>query len=159
MKKSDLTEMEGTIGNQSEQLNQSKLLHGKVAVIFGAGGATGSQVAREFSKERATVFLSGRHLPSVKSVVKEIRTSQGKINAAQVDALNGNAVTTYLGDVVNQAGNVDIVFNAMGLQPVEHDYGKDTIELSYENFIVPMTTCIGSNFSLTCDIRRTSSKR
>ena len=37
-------------------------LNGKVAVIFGAGGATGSQTAREFSKEGATVFLSGRTL-------------------------------------------------------------------------------------------------
>jgi hypothetical protein len=44
------------------QLYESKQLNGKVAVIFGAGGATGSQTAREFSKEGATVFSSGRTL-------------------------------------------------------------------------------------------------
>jgi NADP-dependent 3-hydroxy acid dehydrogenase YdfG len=57
------------------QLDESRLLYGKVAAIFGVGGAIGSQVAREFSKEGATVFLSGKHLSSVESVVKEIRTS------------------------------------------------------------------------------------
>ena len=50
------------------QLYENKQLEGKVAVIFGAGGATGSQVAREFSKEGATVFLSGRHLSSVEKI-------------------------------------------------------------------------------------------
>jgi hypothetical protein len=42
--------------NQSQRLNESKLLHDKVAVIFGAGGAVGSQFAREFSKKGATFF-------------------------------------------------------------------------------------------------------
>ena len=70
------------------QLYENKQLEDKVAVIFGAGGATGSQVAREFSKEGATVFLSGRHLPSVEKIVGEILTYQGKAHAAEVDALN-----------------------------------------------------------------------
>ena len=33
------------------QKYESRQLKGKIAVIFGAGGATGSQIAREFSKE------------------------------------------------------------------------------------------------------------
>jgi NADP-dependent 3-hydroxy acid dehydrogenase YdfG len=37
----------------------------KIAGVFGAGEAIGSQVAWEFSKEEATVFLSGRHLSSM----------------------------------------------------------------------------------------------
>jgi 3-oxoacyl-[acyl-carrier protein] reductase len=144
MKKSNMTEMKMTAENQFEQ---NKLLHDKVAVMFGAGGATGSQVAREFSKEGATMFLSGRHLSSVESIVKEISTSsQGKAQAAEVDALNEKAVNAYLDDVVEQAGKVDIVFNAMGLQPDEYDNGKATIELSYEKFMIPITTYTASNF-------------
>ena len=61
MKKSSVTEMKMTAENQFEQ---RELLDDSVAVIFGAGGAVGSQVAREFSEEGATVFLSGRHLAS-----------------------------------------------------------------------------------------------
>jgi NADP-dependent 3-hydroxy acid dehydrogenase YdfG len=70
------------------QLDESRLLHEKVIAIFSAGGAIGSQVAREFSKEGATMFLSGRHLSSVESVAKEIQASHGKAEAAEVDALN-----------------------------------------------------------------------
>jgi 3-oxoacyl-[acyl-carrier protein] reductase len=122
MSKSNATETE--VENQHQQPYKTRQIHGKVAVIFGAGGATGSQVAREFSKEGATVFLSGRHLLSVESIVKEIRTFQGKAQAAEVDALNETAVNAYLDNVVKQAGKVDIVFNAMGLQPDEYDNGK-----------------------------------
>jgi 3-oxoacyl-[acyl-carrier protein] reductase len=144
MKKSNVAEMKMTAENQFEQSNL--LLHDKVAVIFGAGGTTGSQVAREFSKEGATVFLSGRHLSSVESAAKDIRASQGKAEAAEVDALNEGAVNAYLDDVVKQVGKVDIVFNAMGLQPDEYDNGKATIELSYEKFMIPITTYTASNF-------------
>ena len=38
MKKPDIIEMEVTVRKQSEQLYNNKLLHNKVAAIFGAGG-------------------------------------------------------------------------------------------------------------------------
>jgi 3-oxoacyl-[acyl-carrier protein] reductase len=147
MSKSNLTEKHEEIGIQS-QIYERRLLYDKVAVIFGAGGATGSQVAREFSKEGATVFLSGKHLSSVESLAKEIQASHGKAEAAEVDALNERVVTAYLDNVVKHAGNkkIDIIFNAMGLQPDEYDNGKATTELSYEKFIIPLNTYVVSNF-------------
>jgi 3-oxoacyl-[acyl-carrier protein] reductase len=142
MSKSNLTE------EHEEIIYENGILHDKIAVIFGAGGATGSQVAREFSKEGATVFLSGRHLSSVESLAKEIQTSHGKAEAAEVDALNERVVTAYLDNVVKHAGNkkIDIVFNAMGLQPDEYDNGKATTELLYEKFMIPLNTYVVSNF-------------
>jgi 3-oxoacyl-[acyl-carrier protein] reductase len=147
MSKSNLTEKHEEIGIQS-QIYERRLLHDKVAVIFGAGGAIGSQVAREFSKEGATVFLSGRHLSSVESLAKEIQTSHRRAEAAEVDALNERVVTAYLDNVVKHADKkkIDIVFNAMGLQPDEYDNGKATIELSYEKFMIPLNTYVVSNF-------------
>jgi 3-oxoacyl-[acyl-carrier protein] reductase len=132
-------------GNQS-QLYEPRLLHDKVAVIFGAGGSTGSKVAREFSKEGAAMFLSGRHLSSAENIAKEIRDSQGKAEAAEVNALDESAVNLYLDDVVNRAGRVDIVFNTMGPKADEYDFGKATTEIPYEKFMVPMTTYTASNF-------------
>ena len=49
------------------------MLTDKVAVIYGAGGGIGGAVARTFARERAKVFLTGRHLPSVEIVAKQIR--------------------------------------------------------------------------------------
>ena len=130
-----------------EQIHGKKLLHNKVAVIFGAGGAAGSSAAREFSKEGATVFLSGRHLSSVETVANEIRVYKGKVEAAEVDALNEMVVTAYLDNVVKHAGKkIDIVFNAMGLQPEEYDSGKANTELSYEKSMIPLNTYVASNF-------------
>jgi NAD(P)-dependent dehydrogenase (short-subunit alcohol dehydrogenase family) len=121
-------------------------LHDKVAVIFGAGGAIGSQVAREFSHEGASIFLSGRHLDPVEKTAKEIRASEGKAHATEVDALDEKAVNVYVDHVMEQAGRIDIVFNAVGHQPIEFDHGKSTMELSYEKFLVPMNTYVASNF-------------
>src|SRR3990172_2929052 len=97
------------------------LLKDKIAVIFGAGGMIGGQVARTFVREGATVFLSGRSLDSVEKVAKEISATNGRAEAAEVDALNERAVEAYLDRVVKQAGKIDIVFNAMGKHLAEHD--------------------------------------
>lgn len=61
------------------------LLNGKVAVIFGAGGAVGGAVARQFAEERATVFLSGRTSTSVQDVQREIVAKGSAAHAAQVE--------------------------------------------------------------------------
>src|SRR5260370_7875635 len=50
----------------------TSLLKNKRAVIFGAGGAVGTAVAKEFAAHGATVFLSGRAHNDVEQVVNEI---------------------------------------------------------------------------------------
>ena len=62
------------VQNQILNENESRtlLLQNKVAVIFGAAGTIGSKVAGEFSQERASVFLSGRHLDPIEAY-KNIR--------------------------------------------------------------------------------------
>lgn len=127
--------------------NESRLLlNDKVTAIFGAGGAIGSQIAREFSHEGATIFLSGRRLDSVEKVAKEIRPSNGKADAREVNALDEKAVNDYLDYVIERAGRIDIVFNAIGPQPIEFDNGRSTMELSFEKFLIPMNTYVASNF-------------
>jgi NAD(P)-dependent dehydrogenase (short-subunit alcohol dehydrogenase family) len=44
------------------------MLKNKVAVIYGAGGAIGSAVARAFAREEAKLFLTGRHRAPVETV-------------------------------------------------------------------------------------------
>jgi hypothetical protein len=56
-----------------KQLTENRLLYGKLAVIFGVREATRSQVAREFSREGATMFLSRRYLSLVESVARATR--------------------------------------------------------------------------------------
>jgi len=53
------------------------ILKNKVAVIYGAGGAIGSAVARSFASEGAKVFLTGRVHTPVEAVAKEIVSAGG----------------------------------------------------------------------------------
>ncbi len=48
------------------------MLKNKVAVIYGAGGAVGSAVARTFAREGATLFLTGRRRAPLNDVAKKI---------------------------------------------------------------------------------------
>src|SRR5262245_60710292 len=122
------------------------LLHDKTAVIFGAGGAIGSQVAREFAREGAAVFLSGRHLASVEDVADEIRGADGSAEAAEVDAQDEPAVGAYLDRVANEAGRIDILLNVIGPQPQEYGNATSTLELPLEQFLLPLTNLVSSQF-------------
>jgi NAD(P)-dependent dehydrogenase (short-subunit alcohol dehydrogenase family) len=91
------------------------LLKGKVAVIYGAGGAIGGAIARAFASEGARVFLTGHIQRAVDTVVKDVIWAGGTAEAAAVDALDEQAVETHLQSVVDKAGRIDISFNAIGM--------------------------------------------
>ena len=68
------------------------MLKDKVAVIYGAGGGIGGAVARAFAREGAKLFLTGLDLAPVEVVAKEINAAGGFAEAAEVDALDEQAV-------------------------------------------------------------------
>jgi NAD(P)-dependent dehydrogenase (short-subunit alcohol dehydrogenase family) len=121
------------------------LLNDKVAVLYGAGGAIGGAVARAFAREGATLFLTGRHLAPVEAVVKEIVAAGGSAQAAEVDALDEQAVDHHLQSVTDQAGRVDISFNAVGI-PGTTLLGVPLVELDLERFSQPITSYTRSYF-------------
>ncbi len=122
------------------------LLAGKNAVVFGAGGDIGGGVGREFAREGAALFLSGRRLDKVQKAALEIEAEGGKAEAEQVDALDEQAVNSYLNDLAQQIGKIDIVFNATGPQPIEYDNGRATVEIDAKKFLLPINTYTASNF-------------
>ena len=91
------------------------MLSDKVAVIYGAGGAIGSAVARAFAAEGADVFLTGRRLAPVEALAGDIAAA----GAAEVDALNERAVDRHLESVMEHAGRVDISLDAVGIPNAE----------------------------------------
>ena len=95
------------------------LLQNKNAVIYGGGGAIGGAVARAFAREGAKVFLAGRTLAKLGAVAREISTAGGAVETAQVDALDEQAVEKHLEAVINQAGRINISFNAVGFNEIQ----------------------------------------
>jgi NAD(P)-dependent dehydrogenase (short-subunit alcohol dehydrogenase family) len=124
----------------------SATLQNKHAVIFGASGDVGTGVAKEFAAQGAIVFLSGRRLSAVEQVAAEIRHEGGSAHAAEVDALNEQAVQTYLDRVAKEAGSIDIVLNVTGPQPKDYGNGTSTLDLPLEQYLLPLTTLVPSQF-------------
>ena len=121
------------------------MLNGKVAVIYGAGGAIGGAVARAFAREGARLFLTGRYLAPVVAVAGEVVSAGGSAEAAEVDALDEHAVDQHLQSVMDSAGRLDISFNAVGV-PDANILGVPLVELELEQFSLPITTYTTSYF-------------
>jgi 3-oxoacyl-[acyl-carrier protein] reductase len=127
-------------------MSRSGMLQDKRAVVFGGGGSIGAAVAQELATEGAEVFLAGRSPTSVEVVAKQIRAAGGQAHTDVVDALDAAAVDDYLDAVVQQAGSIDIEFNATGPRISEYGHGKPALELTVEEFMTPVATVLRSQF-------------
>lgn len=121
------------------------MLDGKVAVIYGAGGAIGGAVARAFARDGAAVFLTGRSQAAVDAVAGKITSAGGSAESAVVDATDEESVDLHLQSVIANAGRVDISFNAVGV-PNATILGKPLTELDADEFSLPITVYTRSYF-------------
>jgi 3-oxoacyl-[acyl-carrier protein] reductase len=119
------------------------ILQNKNAVIYGAGGSIGGAVAKALAGAGARVFLSGRNLSSVQKVADEILASGGKAEVSLVDALDEKAINSYIDWVVQEAGTVDLSFNAIALYPVQN---IPLINIAVEDFVRPVTIAVQTQF-------------
>jgi len=109
------------------------MLKGKIAVVYGAGGAIGGAVARAFAAEGAQVFATGR------------TKIAGLDQAAVVDALDEKAIEKHLRSVIDKAGRIDISFNAIGIAD-RKIIGIPLMELDADTFTLPITDYAKSYF-------------
>ena len=119
------------------------LLEGKNAVIYGAGGSIGGAVAREFSREGASVFLVGRTRENLEAVAREITAAGGSVEVAVVDALDEEAVEEHAQAVASRAGGIDVSFNLITRGDVQ---GIPLIEMTTDDFVRPVTTGLTTTF-------------
>src|SRR5262245_3972708 len=121
------------------------MLQDKVAVIYGAGGGTGGAVARAFAREGAHVFLQGGKSGPCEGDAPENVHAGDTAQAAEVDALDEQAVDQHLQSVIDKAGRVDISFNAIGI-PNAKIVGVPLAELDVDQFSLAITTYVTSYF-------------
>jgi NAD(P)-dependent dehydrogenase (short-subunit alcohol dehydrogenase family) len=132
------------------------LLKNKNAVIYGAGGAIGSAVAKAFAREGARVFLAGRTRSKLDKVAKEIASAGGIALIAEVDAGNEQAVESYLNEVVRKSGSIDISFNSIGIDDIQ---GTALTEMKRGEFIQPVVNAMNSHFITSTAATRHMSKK
>jgi 3-oxoacyl-[acyl-carrier protein] reductase len=119
------------------------MLQHKNAIIYGAGGSLGSAVAKALAGAGATIYLTGRTSGPLETIAGEIRAAGGKAEVAVVDALDEEAVNRHLDKLVQQAGTIDISFNATGTDVVQN---IPLTSMTVNDFINPITLMMQTRF-------------
>ena len=119
------------------------ILQNKNAIIYGAGGSLGGAVAKALAAAGARLFLTGRNISSVQKVAEEILAAGGHAEATQVDALDEKAIGSCLNRIVQQAGHIDISFNAIGVQVVQN---IPLVDIAVDDFMNPISSTMRSQF-------------
>lgn len=119
------------------------LLEGKTAVVYGGGGSIGGATALAFAREGAQVYLAGRMQQRLDRVAQEIVAAGGQVATAVVDALDAAAVEAHVEQVVADAGRLDVMVNAVGIQHVQ---GVPLSELSLADFEHPIAAYMRTHF-------------
>lgn len=127
------------------------LLENKTAIVYGGAGSIGAAVARAFAREGASVYLAARTLTPLQRIAEEIVAVGGAANAAQVDALDGDSVERHASGVVDDAGGIDISFNATSNGDVQ---GTELVDLPFEDFARPVITAATTKFFIATAVAR-----
>lgn len=118
------------------------LLEEKVAVVYGAG-SIGGAVAKAFGAEGARVFVGDRTGAKAERLAAEIGALGGVARGVEVDALDEGSVGRFVGAVTDEAGRLDISFNAVSVGDVQ---GTPLAEMEWDDFVAPIENAVRSNF-------------
>jgi 3-oxoacyl-[acyl-carrier protein] reductase len=119
------------------------ILTGKNAVLYGVSESLGGTVARSFAKAGARVFLTARRFENARKIADQIRAAGGEADAAEVDALDREAVNEHAEHVVKTGGALDISFNLINLRDVQD---VPLVDMDPEDFLRPVRTAALTQF-------------
>lgn len=98
----------------------------KVAIVTGASGGLGAEIAKAFSREGALVVaLAGRNVEATKKVAGEITASGNRAVAGSIDVSSPSSVDQVIEGIHKEFGRIDILINNAGIR--------------HDNFLIRMT--------------------
>jgi NAD(P)-dependent dehydrogenase (short-subunit alcohol dehydrogenase family) len=122
------------------------MLTNKNAVIYGAGDSLGGAVGLGLAEAGATVYLTSRHLSNAAKIADRIVAAGGRAEAAEVDALDEDAVKRHAEGIVRTAGTLDISFNLINIGDTQ---GIALADMSAADFVRPVHTAMLTQFLTT----------
>jgi 3-oxoacyl-[acyl-carrier protein] reductase len=121
-------------------------LEKKVSIIYGGRGVIGGAIARVLAREGAHVHVAGRTRDRLDRVVLTITGNGGRADATVADAPDEDDVRRHIDEVVDRAGRLDILVNAVG---IPHAQGPPLAELNADQFMAPADGYLRTPFVTT----------
>ncbi|MEK7591387.1 MAG: SDR family NAD(P)-dependent oxidoreductase [Patescibacteria group bacterium] len=90
-------------------------LHGKTALITGAGSGMGRTDALALASQGALVILTGRKEGDCDAVAEEIRTQGGESHCYVMDVSKSEHVDRVIGEIIEHFKRIDILVNNAGI--------------------------------------------
>jgi NAD(P)-dependent dehydrogenase (short-subunit alcohol dehydrogenase family) len=89
-------------------------LTGKVALVAGGAGGIGSAIAEGLAAYGATVVVCGRPGAKGEMMAAAIEGAGGSAWGGELDILDAEAVTRFVGGVIDRHAHLDVLVNATG---------------------------------------------
>jgi NAD(P)-dependent dehydrogenase (short-subunit alcohol dehydrogenase family) len=105
---------------------------GKTAVVVGAAGEIGAEIARQLAQEGARVAVVDLDGAGAEKVATEITSAAGDAAGWQLDITAEGAVSDVIDDVIRRFGEIDVLVNCAGItgsnarahEATEQDYER-----------------------------------
>jgi len=90
-------------------------IEGQVALVTGATGGIGADLAAAFGRAGARVGVAGRRGDRAKAIVETIRSAGGEAAQIELDLTDRGSIDAAVSKVVDTFGRLDILVNNAGL--------------------------------------------
>jgi NAD(P)-dependent dehydrogenase (short-subunit alcohol dehydrogenase family) len=121
------------------------LLQNRTAIVHGASGAIGSEVARAYAREGAEVHLTGRTRSRLEDVAHRISDVGGLAHVSVLDVVDRDAVERHAAATADQGGGIDVCFNATFNDDVQ---GTPLVEMPIGDVMQPVAKAVTSTFTV-----------
>ena len=91
------------------------MLAGRIAIITGAGRGLGREIALAYARAGASVVLTGRTLPQLRAVERELASLPCEALVCRADVTDAGQVEALVDAALGRFGHVDILVNNAGL--------------------------------------------
>lgn len=128
-------------------MTTNRAFDGHNAIIFAATGAIASATAMELARQGARLFLSARNVAQLQRLQEMILlTTNAAVESTVVNAEDQDEVALYFQSLADREIRPDLVFNGIGVDPVESMYGCPSDKVTLRCFLEPIIRIVGSQF-------------
>ncbi len=121
-----------------------RLLENRTAIVHGASGAIGSEVARAYAREGAEVHLTARTRAGLEEIAQRIKDEGGTAHVAVLDVLDRDAVERHAASTADEGG-IDVCFDATFNDDVQ---GTPLVDLPVGDLMQPVAKAVTSTFNV-----------